>query len=66
MNDAMTNIGGTSRAEAVRIRFAKHYAIMRKYHTQVKNYEEAVAAREEAEHQYFDPLIAAIDDEFGE
>ena len=32
MNDAMTNIGGTSRAEAVRIRFAKHYAIMRKYH----------------------------------
>ena len=30
-----------------------------------KNYEEAVAAREEAEHQYFDPLIAAINDEFG-
>lgn len=110
MTEVMTSEGRASRADAARIHFAKHYAIMRKYHTQVgrikngtvsknnksgrsgvwynekrdeyqayivvhckkihlglfKNYEEAVAAREEAEHQYFDPLIAAIDDEFGE
>lgn len=25
----------------------------------------AVAAREKAEHEYFDPLIAAINEEFG-
>lgn len=109
MTEVITSTGRMSKADAVRIRFAKHYAIMRKYHTQVgrikngtvsknnksgragvwynekrdeyqayicvhykkmhlgcfKNYEEAVAAREEAEHKYFDPLIAAISEEFG-
>lgn len=109
MTEAMTSEGRVSRADTAKVRFAKHYAIMRKYHTQVgrikngtvsknnksgragvwynvkrdeyqayivvqykkihlglfKNYAEAVAAREEAEHKYFDPLIAAIDEEFG-
>lgn len=109
MTEVMTSEGRVSRADAARIHFAKHYAIMRKYHTQltrIKNrtisknnktgrtgvwldqehnryrayitlhrkkihlgcfekYEDAVAAREKAEHEYLDPLIAAIDEEFG-
>ncbi len=29
------------------------------------SYAEAVKAREDAEHEYYDPIIAAIDEEFG-
>ena len=31
----MTSAGRMSKADAARMRFAKHYEIMRKYHTQV-------------------------------
>lgn len=108
MNEIMTSAGRMSKADAARMRFAKHYEIMRKYHTQVNrikngniaknnktgrtgvwfdpkrniyqayitvnykkmhlgcfdNYAEAVEARIEAEHKYYDPLIAAIEEEF--
>lgn len=108
MNEIMTSAGRMSKADAARMRFAKHYEIMRKYHTQVNrikngniaknnktgrtgvwldpkrniyqayitvnykkmhlgcfdNYAEAVEARIKAEHKYYDPLIAAIEEEF--
>ena len=35
MNEIMTSAGRMSKADAARMRFAKHYEIMRKYHTQV-------------------------------
>lgn len=108
MTEVMTSNGRMTRADAARMRFAKHYEIMRKYHTQVnriknrniaknnktgrtgvwrdpkrnlyqayitvhrkkihlgcfRDYTEAVEAREQAEHEYYDPLIAAIEEEF--
>ena len=108
MTEIMTSNGRMTKADAARMRFAKHYEIMRKYHTQIsrirsgtisknnktghtgvwfnpktnlyqayitihrkkihlgcfRDYAEAVEAREQAEHEYYDPLIAAIEEEF--
>ena len=45
MNEIMTKAGRMTRADAARIRFSKHYEIMRKYHTQVNRIKKGTAGK---------------------